>query len=170
MSVSNKTTGCDYGLCRARVETESLDAWKRKNFEFITPKMLYPQFLFAVVSKILANISSLPMPTNADYLILTNRGTEDQLEEFLERPRGLPRKARDTSAITSNMMREAQMAKSLNKPPKPKVHGSLESSIAAARDLITQAASGGDSSGAGPAGSSAAASFLTKDGPPADER
>ncbi|GAX78299.1 hypothetical protein CEUSTIGMA_g5741.t1 [Chlamydomonas eustigma] len=174
---------CDIAWHRARVETESLDAWKRKNFEFITPKMLYPQFLFAlnnlaakrksgfqeVVSKILANISSLPMPTNADYLILTNRGTEDQLEEFLERPRGLPRQARDTSAITSNMIREAQMAKSLNKPPKPKVHGSLESSIAAARDLITQAASGGDSSGAGPAGSSAAASFLTKDGPPADE-
>ena len=34
---------------RARAELEGLQAWKRKNMEYITPKMLYPQFLFALM-------------------------------------------------------------------------------------------------------------------------
>ena len=40
---------CDIVWYRARAELEGLQAWKRKNMEYITPKMLYPQFLFALM-------------------------------------------------------------------------------------------------------------------------
>lgn len=39
--------GCT--CCRARAELESLEAFKKKQNEYITPKMLYPQFLFALL-------------------------------------------------------------------------------------------------------------------------
>jgi hypothetical protein len=40
---------CDIIWYRARAEVEALPSWKRKGNEFITPKMLYPQFLFALM-------------------------------------------------------------------------------------------------------------------------
>ena len=51
--LSNRTESDLLGLIdsfiRARAELEGLQAWKRKNVEYITSKMLYPQFLFALM-------------------------------------------------------------------------------------------------------------------------
>ncbi|MEW5310237.1 MAG: hypothetical protein WDW38_002054 [Sanguina aurantia] len=82
-----------------------------------TPKLFYPQFLFAlqliavkrrtgfqeVVSKILNGTSSTAGPSISDFLVFVNNGTAEEAEEYLERPRGLPRLPRDTN--TANIAR-----------------------------------------------------------------
>mmetsp|Transcript_27365 Transcript_27365/g.59862 ORF Transcript_27365/g.59862 Transcript_27365/m.59862 type:complete len:924 (-) Transcript_27365:761-3532(-) len=128
----------DIIYCRARAETNTLEAFKAKQYgKYITPKMLYPQFLFAltyladkrksgfqeVVSRILENVSALPLPSNADLLIFRNTGDKEQLEEFLERPRGLPKLPTSGNDAAERLRKEAELAKSLKLAPAPvKLH------------------------------------------------
>lgn len=134
---------CDIVWFRARAELSELRAWKRKGSEYITPKMLYPQFLFAllrlaekrksgfeeVVMKILDSVGALPMPSSSDFLVLTNTGKPEQQDEFVERPRGLPKPSGGEEAAKKRLERmkaEEMMTKHLQHACDPPTRGEEE--------------------------------------------
>eukprot|EP00798_Chlamydomonas_sp_ICE-L_P009954 gene9954-7830_t len=111
--------------------------------------MLNPQFLYAllyvankrhtgfqeVVSHILENVSALPNPSMADLVIFRSKGTEEEKEEYLERPRGLPRPERDVSGLTDRMRKEAQLAIDYGLPVSTNMNKSLHCTLCSVAQL-----------------------------------